>query len=523
MSKSFAEIKKSVSKMRMTIRPPVVIKLSAETREVFTWKQLRGPVSVTFACLCGLAATQVMWYYDVPKAMKIKTAAVLSTIILIMEMGTSEKLYIKSTFRVIGVMVGICIGIVFALIESTVQKYLGIQTLGSGTDNEWVILLFRVLVLGPSIFIVCILMKLKPTFAYGLNVAAINIPAAMLAKTIWQSLGVFVGIMMAAFLCVFALVIFEKFTTESYQMDTNRVCIHGVLSVFQLALTSDRENGEKFSKHADSVHKSISAAESAQETYVQWRRYTCREVVHDFKALVKPTRPLFYKAYSLYWGNVSAFHADQYRAEHLFCDTPEKYEKLFRVYVDDLVRLIEEIKDDLGLLYSTPYMKQDEKDALFDRIIIDRLSHRMVPIQETIKQTYIVNRKTCFSTYGQRWNMLDYLRQVNMISLALVEYVIALVKVFQRGESKERFMKVLDDLEISLDTLRKDNEKSASSNKASVVRDDGSAEPSVSVETRESNLSIPTNATGNLEFMDNSASINESQPLLPRGNTNFGL
>jgi hypothetical protein len=168
-------------------------------------------------------------------------------------------------------------------------------------------------------------------------------------------------------------------------------------------------------------------------------------------------------------------------------------------------------------------MKQDEKDALFDRIIIDRLCNRMVPIQETIKQTYIVNRKTCFSTYGQRWNMLDYLRQVNMISLALVEYVIALVKVFQRGESKERFMKVLDDLEISLDTLRKDNEKSASSNKASVVRDDGSAEPSVSVETRESNLSIPTNATGNLESMDNSASINESQPLLPRGNTNFGL
>lgn len=525
VSKSFGDIKKSVSRMKIlaSIRPPVVIKLSAETREVFTWKQLRGPLSVTFACLCGLAATQVMWYYDVPQSMKIKTAAVLSTTVLIMEMGTSEKLYIKSTFRVIGVMVGICIGIVFALIESTVQKYLGIQTLGNGTDNEWIILLFRVLVLGPSIFIVCILMKLKPTFAYGLNVAAINIPAAMLAKTIWQSMGVFVGVMMAAFLCVVSLVIFEKFTTESYQMDTNRVCIHGVLSVFQLALTSDRSNGEKFSKHADQVHKSISAAESAQETYVQWRRYTCRDVIHDFKALVKPTRPLFYKAYSLYWGNVSAFHADQYRAEWLFCDSAEKYEQLFRAHVDDLVRLIEEIKDDLGLLYSRPNMPQAEKDAIFDRIIVDRLSEKIVPIQEQIKQTYIANRKTCFSSYGQRWNMLDYLRQVGMISMAFVEYMIALVKVFQSGESKERFMKTLDDLEISLDTLRKESEITGTSFRSNLGKDDESQSPSVTVDTRPSNISIPSEALGSDDVQSSNAEQTESQPLIQRGNTNFGL
>jgi len=524
-SKSFVDIKKSVSRMKIlaNIKPPVVIKLSAETREVFTWKQIRGPLSVTFACLCGLAATQVMWYYDVPKAMKIKTAAVLSTIILIMEMGTSEKMYIKSTFRVIGVMIGICIGIVFALIESTVQKYLGIQSLGNGTDNEWIILLFRVLVLGPSIFIVCILMKLKPTFAYGLNVAAINIPAAMLAKTIWQSLGVFVGVMMAAFLCVASLVIFEKFTTESYQMDTNRVCIHGVLSVFQLALTSDRSNGEKFSKHADQVHKSISAAETAQDTYAQWRRYTCRDVTHDFKALVKPTRPLFYKAYSLYWGNVSAFHADQYRAEWLFCDTAEKYEQLFRAYVDDLVRLIEEIKDDLGLLYSKPNMPQVEKDAIFDRIIVYRLSGRIVPIQEQMKQTYIANRKTCFSSYGQRWNMLDYLRQVGMISMALVEYMIALVKVFQTGESKERFMKTLDDLEIALDTLRKESEVSGASYRSNMPKDDGSLSPSVTIDTRPSNISLPLNTMFSEEVQEGSSGQRESQPLLPRINTNLGL
>jgi len=161
-------------------------------------------------------------------------------------------------------------------------------------------------------------------------------------------------------------------------------------------------------------------------------------------------------------------------------------------------------------LYANPGMVQAEKDALFDRIIVDRLMGRLVPIQETIKQTYIANRKTCFSSYGQRWNMLDYLRQVGMISLALVEYMIALVKVFQTGESKDRFLKLLDDLEISLDTLRKESEVTSKTFGSNSAKDDA-----VSVDTRPSYISE--------ESVESPANQTESQPLLPRGNTNLGL
>jgi hypothetical protein len=191
--------------------------------------------------------------------------------------------------------------------------------------------------------------------------------------------------------------------------------------------------------------------------------------------------------------------------------------------VDDLVRLIEEIKDDLGLLYSKPNMPQVEKDAIFDRIIVYRLSGRIVPIQEQMKQTYIANRKTCFSTYGQRWNMLDYLRQVGMISMALVEYMIALVKVFQTGESKERFMKTLDDLEIALDTLRKESEVSVTSFRSNMPKDDGSLSPSVTIDTRPSNISLPSNPVSSERGQEGGSGQSESQPLLPRINTNLGL
>jgi hypothetical protein len=478
---------------------------------------------VTFAVLVGMILTQLFWYYDIPKSFKIKTALVVSTIILIMEMGTSEKFYIKSSFRLIGVIVGTCIGMIYALIEGVIQQYLGIEKLGTGTDNEWIILIYRILILGPTIFITCVLMKIKPTYSHAFNTLSINVcTAAMLAADIYQALGAFTAVGVAAVLAVIALVLFEKFTTESYLMDTNRICIHGVLSVVQLALTADPMDAEKFSKHSDSVHKNISAAESAQQTYTQWRSYTCRHVDHDFKTLVDPTRPLYYQAYALYWGNVSAFHAEAYKANILFCDSREKYDQLFHGLINDHVRLIEEIKNNLGKLYANPKMADDEKDQLFDAIVLSGLLNGTVKIQESLKRTYLANRKTCFSTYGQRWNMMDFLRQLSMITLAFVDYMRAMVRIFQGGDKEKRLIALLDQVADTLDMLRKESE-SASVVLSKHPQFGGDMSESLAIETRHSNISLHSDHANPNDAVIHAGETNEENPLLPRGTTYGGL
>ena len=437
------------------------INLSPDTRKLFTWKELKGPLSVTLACILAMVGSMMIDYFMPDWDYKIKTAAVISTTLLVLgEMGTSEKFYLKSTLRVAGVLLGVAIGLLYAVFEDLLMQHLGIKSGKEGSHPQgWIMIVFRVGLLSPTVFVCCLLMKLFSNYSYAINVLAIHVPAALLAPSTAASLGIAMAALIAVVSAFVSLILFDKFTTESLLMETNRSCITGVLAVFQLAITGDSENLDDFLKYTDSIHKSISSAESAHDTYVQWRQWTCRSVLHDFKALVKPTRPLFYQAYSLYWGNVAAYHATEYRAVILFCNDSESFEKHFKSLVDELVISVDRIKDGFTRLYSG--VSDEDLDLLFDDLITNWMWHGLLRAQEEMKRQYMRNRKTLFSTFGQRWNMTDYLRQIAMMTLALVDYMRALVMVFQKPARQVRLNKLLDEVADGLDELRREEESSA--------------------------------------------------------------
>jgi ribosome-associated toxin RatA of RatAB toxin-antitoxin module len=439
------------------------INLSPETKKLFTWKELKAPLSVTFACIVAMLTSTLIDYFKPGLEYKIKTAAVLGTTLLIMgEMGTSEKFYLKSTLRVAGVLMGVSVGLLYALLEDMLLRHLEI-TPGKEAENPngWVMIVFRVGLMAPTIFVCCLLMRMFGKYSYAINVLAIHVPAALLAPTTAASIGIGMAAGIAVVSAVLALVLFDKFTTESLLMETNKSCITGVLSVFQLAVSGDPDNLDQFLEHTDAIHKSISSAESAHDTYVQWRQWTCRHVKHDFKALVKPTRPLFYQAYSLYWGNVAAYHATEYRAVILFCNDAESFEKHFKSLVDEMIVSIDKIKEGFSRLYSDPSaLNEEAMDLLFDEVITNWLWHGLLRAQEDMKRLYMKNRKTLFSTFGQRWNMTDYLRQIAMMTLALVDYMRAIVTVFQKPARQIRLNKLLDEVSDGLDELRREEQSS---------------------------------------------------------------
>ena len=439
------------------------INLSPATKSLFTWKELKGPISVTFAAVTAMVSSLLIDYHKPKWEYSIKTATVISTTLLIMgEMGTSEKFYLKSTLRVAGVLLGISLGLLYAVFEGLLMKYVDIKP-GKEAESPhgWIMIPFRVGLVAPTIFVCCLLMKIYSKYSYAVSVMAIHVPTALLASTTAASVGIAMAALIAVFAAVIALLLFDKFTTESLLMETNKTCVTGVLSVFQLAMMGDPENLDQFLKHTDSIHKSISSAESAHDTYVQWRQWTCRTVVHDFKALVKPTRPLFYQAYSLYWGNVAAYHATAYRAVILFCNDSESFVKHFKGLVDEMVIAVERIKEGFTRLYSDPSaLKEESMDLLFDDIITNWLWHGLLRAQEEMKRQYMRNRKTLFSTFGQRWNMTDYLRQIAMMTLALVDYMRALVAVFQKPTRQVRLNRLLDEVADALDELRREEEGS---------------------------------------------------------------
>ena len=430
--------------------------LSKEAINIFTWKQLRGPVAVTFACMLGMCLALADEYYFKDTPFHLSAAGVMGTTLMLMDMSTSEKFYVQTFFRIVATIGGIGLGMTLAYAESFIsQSYKGDQK--ALHDDDWKLILYRSSTLIPLVFICTLMMKLLPKYSYPFVVFAVQTPAALFAADVKEAVGLGLSALCAVLVAIIAIVTFENFTTDSLLMDTNNRAIQGVLAIAQFALRGD--NSSDFQSNTETVHKSINSAESSITTYSQWRKITCRSVTHDYGLLIKPMKPLFYQAYSLYWGNVDSFRASEYFSQYLFCDTKEQFVEYFKPLVDGIHKAIDGIREELGEFYSHMYHDDEEVIAMLERIIDMYLWNGLCLIQENLKANYLEYRDECYSTFAQRWNMTDYLREFAMITLALVEYLRAISSLFISSENGDKqaiiFMR-LDELSEALDNLRRE-------------------------------------------------------------------
>ena len=430
--------------------------LSKEAINIFTWKQLRGPVAVTFACMLGMCLALADEYYFKDTPFNLSAAGVMGTTLMLMDMSTSEKFYVQTFFRIVATVGGIGLGMSLAYAESFIaHAYKGDQK--QLHDDDWKLILYRSSTLIPLVFICTLMMKIFPKYSYPFVVFAVQTPAALFAANVKEAVGLGLSALCAVLVAIIAIVTFENFTTDSLLMDTNNRAIQGVLAITQFALRGD--SSSDFLQNSETVHKSINSAESSIATYNQWRRITCRSVAHDYMQLIKPMKPLFYQAYSVYWGNVESFRASDYHSDYLFCDTKEQFQTYFKPHVDAIHKAIDGIRDELGQFYAHMYHDDDEVVTMLERIIDAFLWNGLCAVQEELKANYLEYRDECYSSFAQRWNMTDYLREFAMITLALVEYLRSIASLFISTESGDKqaviFMR-LDELSEALDDLRRE-------------------------------------------------------------------
>jgi hypothetical protein len=287
-----------------------------------------------------------------------------------MDMSTSEKFYVQTTFRVLGTIGGVALGMAFAYIEAQISS--GYNTgfrPNEVHDEDWKLIIFRTSVIVPVIFLCTLFMKLFPKYTYPFVVFAVQTPAGMFAANIKEGVGQALSAICAVVVAVISIILFENFSTESLLMQTNNRAIQGVLAITQMALRGDGAMASVFAENTETVHKNINTAESSISTYAQWRRMTCRSVRLDYTILARPIKPLFYQAYSVYWSNVESYKASDYNSRYLFCDSPEFFDKYFRDLVDGIDVAVDGIREELSKFFSTLYHQDEHVLAMLDRII----------------------------------------------------------------------------------------------------------------------------------------------------------
>ena len=430
--------------------------------KVMQWQPLRGPFAITFACVVAMAISLVDQTYFKAGPFRLRAPAVISSILLVMDIGTTEQFYLSTTLRIMGTIAGLSLGLAFSVVEeSLVRSYKDPKD--QRHPGDWKLIIFRVMVLVPIIFSCTMLMKRYPKYAFPLVIMAVQTPSGLFAANVREAVSVTVSSVFAVLIAVMSIVTFENLSTENHLSENLGKAIEGVLSVVELALKSDRTLVDKFSLFTEQVHKSISTVETAIATYRQWRGLTCRTLKRDYGILVKPMRPLFYQAYSLYWSNTESYRAEQYSSGIMFCDSKELYDKYFAEYRNQYLEAVEHIRADMAHFYSKTFHTGEEVDSTLERVLEDYMWNGMYLAQEQIRANYMQYRSECFSTFGQRWNVTDFMRHLAMMTLAFVEYFRAMTVIFLRDEDQRaQILRHLDELSDALDQLRKDESNEAS-------------------------------------------------------------
>ena len=424
-------------------------------KKVMTWKELKAPMAVTFACAFGMAIALVdrsIFNFDSP--FDLKASSVLSAILLVMDMGSAEKFYVSTSYRMIGTLAGMCVGLLLALAEGAIIS--GYKDHRKWHQEDWKIIVYRTSVLVPLIFASTLVMKRWSKIAYPVVVFAVQTPSVLFKKDMADAVSSIVSTVVALSFAALSIVVFDNMSTESIISESNYKAVEGVLSVMELSMKADHAKSDEFRKYSEQVHKFISQAESAAATYSDWRKVTCRKLDKDYSGLTKPLKALFYQAYSLFWSHAESFKATEYDAAILFCESDEIYRRFFKESVEEVIAAIRETRERFDKFLIRKYHTSEETFATFLGIVDGLLWDRLYVAQDQIRATYLDKRMECFPTFAQRWNMTHYMRQLCLMSLALLEYVKALAEIFLEDVDKQAVLfRHIEELADALDEMRK--------------------------------------------------------------------
>ena len=420
-------------------------------RAKLTWSNLQGPLSavaaVVLGALCAVLSQQ-------STGVSLSPASVISITTIVMEMGSTERFYVRSALRMLGTVLGSFAGFGFAAI--------GLAISSDGSENYLELQAFQLAMVAVGGLVTFMGMKFFEHTAYAFMMFGVTMFSVMYSATnswtpaITAMLSSLAGVVVS----IFTILLFQFPKADVLLAETHRKAVENMFTLVKLALESDPRSIDDFEVCAQSVREALVSTTASYEVYAQWRRWTHRDIKHNFDSLSIATRPVYYLAYSMFWSLVQAPSANACGGMYFFCDSPHAYDKYFRSPRMGLEGSMMAIQASL-----TRILVKDPKDTCppqqhMDMIVSRHLWSGCVRNIHILKETYVAHREECFSTFGQNWSVCDYLHQVIALTMALSAYVHAIAEIFM-PDMAEHIYPMLEDICENLTQIRNDGNRRA--------------------------------------------------------------
>ena len=422
------------------IRPKQSVKW---IRNQMTWKNLQAPLSAVAALVLGGLAAM---FSQASTGIKLSPASVISITTIVMEFGSTERFYVRSLLRVVGTVIGACVG--FGL--GAIGILIGDDMVGWNVVQLQAYRLGMVAIFGLVTFVG---MKIYADNGHGFMMFGVTLFSVLFTVTWTSALTAMLSALAGVIVSIITILLFQFPKTDRMLAETHRKAAENLFTLTRMSVEADPRTIEDFDDCAVQVRKALQSTSASFEVYAQWRRWTRRKVKHNFDSLSTATRPLFYVAYSMYWNLVQSPTASQSGGVFFFCNNPTQYDKYFRTPRMMVEGSLMSIQASL-----TRILVRDPKDPCgpqqhMEMIVMRHLWHGCMRNIHILKEQYIAHREECFATFGQHWSVCDYLHQLISLTMAIAAYVHAIAEIFM-PDMAEYIYPVLEDICENLANMR---------------------------------------------------------------------
>ncbi len=412
-------------------------------RNRLTWENMRAPISAVFALVLGGLAAVLS---QASTGVSLSPPSVIGITTIVLELGSTERFYVRSALRIVGTVIGALVGLGLGSIGALI----GDDTAGV---NVVALQTYRLCMVAVSGLFTFVGMTVYQDTAYMFLMFNISLVSVLYTITLTSAITAMLSALAGVVVSILTILIFQFPKTDAILAKTHQRAVENLFTLARFAVESDPRSIEDFEDCSAHVRKALTSTPVSFEIYQQWRKWTCRRVLHNFDSLSVATRPLFYVAYSMYWSLVESPTATQQGGAFFFCNSVSQYDIYFRRTLMGIQGSIMSIQASL-----TRILVPDGKDTLrpeqhLELIVQRHLWHGCMRNIHILKEAYVSHRAECFATFSQHWSALDYMHQLINLILAVTAYVHAIAEVFVPGVA-EYVYPVLEDICENLAQMR---------------------------------------------------------------------
>ena len=265
-------------------------KVSGKSTACDAFHTLKGPLSVTIACSIALVALMIVEHNAPEFRQNLEANLLITTVIVVMDFGTSEAIYFMTALRFLGSLTGIALGLLIQAFEIALISYRHSPLNLTGN------IALRLLTLTPPIFACVYYMKKYPRYMTVFLLTAIHCPAVVLSNRSQGAVSVVIGTVFGSCTAILTWMIFDRSSSESYLKKSCAKTTLDILSLLQVGLDRSTIEPTSINRLKEEIQANIHNGKQAYNQYATWRSWLCSHTTHDFDPIYDRLRDLFFRA-----------------------------------------------------------------------------------------------------------------------------------------------------------------------------------------------------------------------------------